>query len=241
MLFRSIIGVWVNLIGATTPDFLASALPQDAIGGGLSSRIVFVYGDKKSKIVPLPGFTDEELALKGMLIRDLEAIYSLRGEFKRSPDFDNLYAAWYEEADKEPAIKEPEFAGYLERRALHLRKLAMVMSASRSDDMILEEQDFERAYKLLTTTEQYMKFVFSGRGRNPANPVIQRILREFQNPARRGVLTYKELVELSYKDITPDELERVIKSICSLGRAREVFDGKVRMLQWLGNEHKLDQ
>jgi hypothetical protein len=47
-------GVWVNLIGATTPELLQSALPLDAIGGGLTSRMVFVFEETKGKIVPAP-------------------------------------------------------------------------------------------------------------------------------------------------------------------------------------------
>jgi len=40
---NNIQGVWVNLLGATTPQQLRASLPDDAIGGGLSSRTIFVF------------------------------------------------------------------------------------------------------------------------------------------------------------------------------------------------------
>jgi len=78
--------VWVNLIGATTPESLQCALPQEAISGGLTSRIVFAYGDK---ITPAPDpfikrcFTGQEERLS----HDLERICMMRGEFVPTDDF----------------------------------------------------------------------------------------------------------------------------------------------------------
>ena len=230
-----VVGVWLNLIGATTPDYLASALPQDAIGGGLASRIIFVYGDRKYKVVPLPIQTPEELKLKGLLIRDLEMVKMLNGEFKVSEDYSDLYVEWYKAQESNPPFQQAEFQGYNERRALHLRKLSMVMSAARGDDMILSEDDFIRSHRLLKKTEESMKFVFHGRGRNPQKPAIEKILKHL--PILKE-LSYQKLVELTYNDLMPDELEKVIKSITGLGVAVEVFDGRTRVLKWIGRDEK---
>ena len=52
--------VWVNILGGTTPGLLQSTIPVDAIGSGLTSRMVFVYADKKGKVIPTPFTTPEE-------------------------------------------------------------------------------------------------------------------------------------------------------------------------------------
>ena len=44
---EEITNLWVNLIGATTPELLRSTLPKDAIGGGLTGRMIFVFETKK--------------------------------------------------------------------------------------------------------------------------------------------------------------------------------------------------
>lgn len=45
---------WLNFIGATTPSWLQENFPEGMVGGGLTSRMVFVYGDKKTLPHPLP-------------------------------------------------------------------------------------------------------------------------------------------------------------------------------------------
>ena len=45
-------GVCFNLLGATAPDWLQSMLPQEAVGGGFTSRVIFIVEDKKGKTVP---------------------------------------------------------------------------------------------------------------------------------------------------------------------------------------------
>src|SRR3990167_8712480 len=47
-------GLCFNLLGATAPDWLQSRLPQEAVGGGFTSRVIFVVEDKKGKTVPKP-------------------------------------------------------------------------------------------------------------------------------------------------------------------------------------------
>ena len=82
-----ILGVWVNMIGATTPDLVKTALPQDAIGGGLSSRIIFIYEEKKGKVVPFPFLQDGHFELGEKLEHDLNEIHLMAGDFRFTEDF----------------------------------------------------------------------------------------------------------------------------------------------------------
>lgn len=90
-----IIGVWINLLGATTPTLISSALPQDAVGGGLTSRMIFVYERKKYKSVADTTFTKEEIALEKSLLIDLNAIWSMKGDFKMTEECEQLWETWY--------------------------------------------------------------------------------------------------------------------------------------------------
>lgn len=46
-----------------------------------------------------------------------------------------------------------------------MKKIAMAISAARSNDLIITEEDFNRALKLMTTTEKKMPRVFTGLGK----------------------------------------------------------------------------
>jgi Protein of unknown function (DUF3987) len=162
-------GLCFNLLGATAPDWLQSMLPQEAVGGGFTSRVIFVVEDKKGKTVPKPKNTNEEIQLKNALIVDLNRINNLTGEFKFDPEGEAAYIAWYIEHDRQLdsgkyPVEDSRFNGYAERRATHIRKLMMIMSVSRGDDMLLTRQDFDRAHKLLKSTELKMARTFGGLG-----------------------------------------------------------------------------
>lgn len=203
-------GVWVNLLGATTPEFLTTALPNDAIGGGLTARIVFVFADKKSKIAPAPFITPEMVLKMKELLYDIDIIKQLQGEFKISPEFFDLHTDWYIDTVENPPFDDNTLEKYCERRSLHLRKLAMAHSVACSSDMILTEQDFIYASTLLFETEKYMPFAFSGKGRHPSAWVIDQIQKMVIN---KGAVSYRKIVEHFMLDATKQELDEYIRKL----------------------------
>ena len=206
-------GVWVNLIGATTPSLLQNTLPRDAIGGGLTSRIIFVYGDKKSKLNPCPIWGEWHWALREKLLADLESIVAMSGQFTINKDYTDLYMDWYITQSKKPAIRDPNFAPYLERRPTHLRKLSMIMSASRSDELQLTTQDFERALAILEDTERRMACVFQGYGRDKSAelfPPLTRLIR------MEGPITFGKIIAYFHLDSNREELQQMVTALCQM-------------------------
>lgn len=135
-------GIYVNLIGATTPDLLRSTLSLDAIGGGLTSRIIFVYEEKKGKTVPFPMMSEEEKALEDLLRYDLERILQMQGDFKVTKKFLDLWGDWYTAQDGVSPFKgfSPHaLDGYIERRPTQVLKLSMIMSAAKSSNLTLTD------------------------------------------------------------------------------------------------------
>ena len=160
-------GVLINLLGATTPDLIRSTLPLDAIGGGLTSRMIFVFEEKKGKIVPFPFVSEETRKLETKLYYDIECINMLQGQFKFTKEFLSRWGDWYTAQEgKNPfgANYNKAFDGYIERRPTQVLKLSMVMNASRTDEMVLDEPDLARAIDLLERTEKKMPRAFGGIG-----------------------------------------------------------------------------
>jgi hypothetical protein len=160
-----LVGVCVNILGATAPDWLRSILPQEAFGGGFTSRVIFVVEESKRQIVADPRIPIEIQEMRPKLVHDLEIISSMAGEMKFLDTTMDLYTDWYTKQSRSPVIKDPHFAGYCERRAIHVLKLSMVVSASRSSDCIITPEDFKRALALLESVEPKMPRAFLGLGR----------------------------------------------------------------------------
>ena len=162
---NTIKGVCLNFLGGTAPDWIQSMIPRAAIGGGFTSRVIFVVEREMRKAVPDPTPTKRELKLRDNLIHDLEKIHTLRGEYRFDDQAREYYDEWYVQQVAHPPIESPHFDGYCSRRATHVRKLSMILSACRGDDMLIMLEDIHRAVAILEATEKTMPKAFSGLGK----------------------------------------------------------------------------
>ncbi len=204
-------GVCVNLLGGTAPDWLQSILPTEAIGGGWTSRVIFVVEEYKGKIVADPTLSPPNRDLEEKLIHDLEDIHALSGEMAFSPAAKDAYVSWYEKQERgikrgHFPIADPKFHSYVARRATHIKKISMALSASRGDSMIMELEDFERARTLLLAVEKKMPRAFSGLGRSKFADITDSVRRFIQFKKKT---TRQEILRNFYRDIDSWTLEQV--------------------------------
>lgn len=205
----SLQGLCFNLLGATAPDWLQSMLPQEAVGGGFTSRIIFVVEDKKGKTVSKHHLTPTEVSLEGALTRDLERISQLAGGFSFDEAGEKAYIDWYEEQDVllakgDNPIEDPRFAGYCERRATHLRKLMMLMSVSRGNSLVIDHSDFDRALKMMRSTELKMHRTFGGLGQAKYSDATDKVMSFLQSV---GISTRSSLMSRFYRDVDASTLK----------------------------------
>lgn len=210
---EEIIGVWVNLIGGTTPDLIQSSLPIESIGGGLTSRIIFVYADKKDKIVPLPMQSTKDLQLYDILLQDLEKISMLSGVFKHTEGFSSAWHDFCYSSEENPPFYNPKFDGYLGRRRTHVMKLSMIMSAARgTHDLVVTRDDFEAALRILVEVEQLMPLVFRGVGRSGTSQMMSKVITYITGLKENTVPMFK-LARIFSDDIDDYELRRILTTL----------------------------
>jgi len=228
-----IAGVWVNLIGATTPSLIQTALPMDAIGGGLTSRIIFVFEQNKQKIVPVPILTDDERMLRTKLVQDLEQIRLLQGSFRVSKDFVPLWVDWYHAQEDNPPFEDTRFMGYIERRPNHVMKLSQIMNAARTQSMIITGNDLQSAIDTLTATEQKMPLAFSGVGRLDYADIITDVMAFIYE---RKAVTAKELMSRYSADVDYKLMSSILESLAIQKIVTISFDGTEKVIQYLGDD-----
>lgn len=223
-----IVGVWVNLIGATTPDLLQTTLPRDAIGGGLTSRIIFVFEHRKEKVVATPFLTKEERELRNKLVHDLEQISMMAGEFTVTESFMDSYISWYMTySEKGPPFEDYRFAGYFERRPTHILKLCMICCASRHNKMEIDKVDFDRALSIIERTEKKMPYTFSGVGKSSTADVMQRVSAYI---SVKGAVDFADLMTQFYQDVDKFVLEKMIQTLESMNYVTTRYDGNKKII-----------
>ena len=215
-------GVYINLLGATTPDLIRSTLPIDAIGGGLTSRMIFVFEERKGKIVPFPFISEKMKKLEKDLYYDIEKIHMLGGVFKVTDNFLKYWGDWYTaQEDKNPFntdLSIQHLGGYIERRPTQVLKLSMVMNASRSGTMVLDRCDLERAIDLLTRTEVKMPLVFGGMGQGSSAALTYSVERSIA-VARDGILLNSVIGRHRFEG-TATEIGESVDTLVRAGLAR---------------------
>jgi len=174
--------------------------------------MIFVFERNKGKIAPYPGLSDAEKGLKIQLLSDLRRILMLRGRFYPSDEFIDNWIEWYPEQERNPTFQDKFFDGYFARRANHVMKLSMLMSASRTDSMLVELQDFKRAVRIIERTEIKMPSTFSGMGKLPYADVLEKVMTEV---GLRGEVPLDELIWMHRNDVDKWTMERIIDTLRS--------------------------
>lgn len=156
---------WLNILAGTTPAWLQDNVPKTMIGGGFTARCVFVVGKCKSQLVPYPKLVVDPgwwQDLHDKLLHDLEVISTLRGEAILTPEAYQLGADWYGDHYKKSfsSLQAEDLGGYFARKQTHVHKLAMVLSAARSDALVIEKTDLEKAIAITTAVEEDLPQVF---------------------------------------------------------------------------------
>lgn len=183
---------WINLIACTTPSWIAGNFPEYMIGGGFTSRTIFVYAEEKAQYIAYPAkAVPKDLPqIADRLVEDLTAIASLCGEYKLTKEAEDWGEAWYTRhfQDKHVGLDGDRFGGYLARKQTHIHKLALIMAAARGDSPWITDEHLMLAERMTSDLEPDMAMVFSKIGRSEVSYHTERLL---------GYITQMEKVEWS--------------------------------------------
>jgi len=207
----------INLLAASTPRWLGANLTEEQIGGGFSSRILFLFEDsaRRKKLFYDSEINQEEFnVMEELLLHDLKLIAKLEGNFKFTTVSKKLVTDWYSKHD--PSQATIHVRGYSERKATHLLKMMMICSASRSDDMTIGKEDFYQALKFLGIIEKKLPLVFAGIGKNIYKLDQEEILKMLLVADKRGMKTsilIKELLSVG----TESQILELVSTLASAG------------------------
>jgi hypothetical protein len=185
---------WINMIACTTPSWIAQNFPEYMLGGGFTSRCVFVYAEEKARLVPYlskvmqAGHQEQ----RRKLIEDLIDISKgPLGEYTLSPEAFLWGAEWYNRHYSNRAInlEDDRFGGYIARKQTHIHKLAMIIAASESNNMQITPHHLEVADTMVTDLEPDMSRVFSKIGKSDFSFYADRLIQYIH---RTGTVTYQE-------------------------------------------------
>jgi hypothetical protein len=228
---------WVNILGCTTPQWVAANMNATTMGGGFTSRCIFIYGDKKEN--PIAYLEDMAVRnygdVKAALIQDLEAIATrLVGPYKLTPEAKVWGKTWYDHIWKYEYRPDnpPWLNGYIGRKQAHLHKLAMVMAASKRDELVITLEDLQLAALMLTELEPSMEKTFALAGKSEDGVNIDRFLEILK---ARGVMPYSEaykILQVYFPDAR--KIEGALSAIQRAGKVKVDICKSPPLISWVG-------
>lgn len=208
---------YLNLIGATTPDWIAKAMPLDTVGIGLTSRIVFVFQDTPRVRPAFPTLSTDQMLLHNLLVEDLVSMGQISGEYQLTPEAKAMYEEWYQSRIEQPnSTGDPRLNGYYERKPIHLLKLAMIIAASFRDETVIEQQDLVTSLQLFDQVELKMTKVFANVGKNPLTVDYDDI--EAAIAKSGGAASFAELMGKFKHSVRKEELAEVIDTLVAMNK-----------------------
>jgi hypothetical protein len=170
----------LNIIACTTPAWIAENVPLYLIGGGLTSRMLFVYGDEKARFIAYPQkhIPPDYITRQDKLVRDLERISLLKGPFTLTEDAMNWGAQWYEHFHLHGKKKlDPTLVGgYIARKQTLVHKVAMCLAVAQGDSLVIDMPILQAAEQAISSLEKHMPMVYSKMGLSRESAAGEQIL-----------------------------------------------------------------
>jgi hypothetical protein len=215
-----IINPWINMAACTTPGWIAGNFPEYLVGGGFTSRCLFIYAEEKQRLVAYPSdqIQGDIKGLQEGLVSDLTQIAKIAGPYELSPEAKAFGIEWYEShyTKRIARLDNPRFGGYLARKQTHIHKIAMILAASESDERVVTETHLRTAHDLVSHLEQDMPKVFDLIGVSGA--------AKFSNEVLSYLKTYKDLernalFRLCFRTMGLMEFDHAVNACCQSGHA----------------------
>lgn len=223
---NEIVNPWLNLLAATTPDSLANSFPVSAIGGGLTSRMLFIWADRRKKSVAVPFMTEEEAILKDKLIKDLYLISRITGSYILTADTLRRWTEWYNSYDEDESgeriCTDASFGGWYSRKPSTILKVSMLCAASESDSLHIKWHHIERAIEEIRQVELVMGNAFRAIGRSEISGEVDMVLQIIKT---YKTISEKQLMSMVIRDIDSTKFDRVIDTLRKTGKVDRVYKG----------------
>jgi len=217
----SIENPWLNIIACTTPGWIAGNFPEYMVGGGFTSRCVFVYAEKKRQLVAYP---DEHILpnfheLRTNLIHDLECISTMIGEYDLTEGARAWGRDWYEKhsVTRPENLDNDRFGGYLARKQTHIHKLAIVLAAAQSNHMQILREHLEFSEMMISSLERDMPMVFATIGQTQLTRGLSELVKIVLS---QGTISQTKLYRLLFRTMGQKEFQEALNSAVLAGYLR---------------------
>lgn len=218
----------INLHACSTPDWLTTGSASDFIGGGFSSRIlpVALLTDEKQIANPKKAPMSDDLEKR--LMADLVQISLLNGQFFVTKEAEDFFERWYLVRDKYKN-QDQRMKGFYSKKHDMVYKIAMGISVSINDDMVITEEHIESALALLGKIELTMPYAYQGVAWGEKAKFQDKVWSKINEA---GIIQHSHLLTAFHYCMTGDDLKVIIHTLVDeekIGYDRVMTSGRPKV------------
>ena len=208
----------INILGATTLDWMSNSMPGETVEGGFTGRVIFIVAEEPRQRIAWPVITEEQLAFKKDLMIDMHRIRKMVGMMEYSPVALSYYKEWYDGLVEPKDIRLRGFDG---RKGDHCLKLAMCFSASESSSMKVEKKHINLAINVIEKAEILMHLAYRGAAYSKSSKDIDRVLRQFEKLG--GKVSHSILLKKNSHYLNAEDFKQVMRTLIEQGDVEETL------------------
>lgn len=206
--------VAISLLGASTPDWLATSIPEAAFEGGFMSRVVFMVKDERDRSIPFP--VEPEKDEKANLRRELQRIRKhFRGEIILTKEAREWFKEWYANG-ADLTTSDNQLVGFVERKPDTLLKLAIILAAAENPALReIHIGHLVQASRILNWSQAKMFKAFEHVNLSPFGQILNSIHAHI---ARAGVVSKRDVLRKFGRRLQGlKQLEEVEETLMDMG------------------------
>ena len=201
----------LGILAATTPEELRKSIPEEVIGAGLASRMLFVYESIPEPPVAFPTYTRRQMEAKEYCIRLLQRTAAFSGEVKLSSECHDWCEVCYKERCwNSPLQEDVHLRGYASRRYIHILKLAMNLSIGLTETLAITTDILTRAEALVAFNEENLQKIVRLVTMNEKGSLINFV---YQTIAKHRKISRNDLMSIMSHRIDSRELTEIIETL----------------------------
>jgi len=203
------------MLGASTIDWLRTAIPAGAVGGGFTSRVIFVYQERPRKAILFPKHAIGHEQQRKDLVNDLDHIRDQRGPMELTPEAMTLAETWYNtEISK---VHDSRLEGYYGRKHDTMFKLAMLLSMASTDDRWITPEHVKAALLLLGDNEESLAHIMAAVTSTEKGDTSDKVLTIIR---KKGSMKHTELLKECWRFGNAVELSQHLQTLEEAGEIR---------------------
>jgi energy-coupling factor transporter ATP-binding protein EcfA2 len=172
----------VTFFACCFPEWIEEELVSISLRSGFLGRMLVVTGSHKRHRSPSIRLTPEDVELRKDLIHDLEIIGALYGEFKWSPEAEQMWSTWYYDQPMDMTTDGMEIAGFGSRREQFAQRLAILTAIGRGNDLIITADDLKTGISMVRYCENNIR---SMGATSDEHKVIQKVRKNLTTFCKR--------------------------------------------------------